>query len=81
MYIFSFRSRTQTLKFYDYLISEGIDVRVINTPRAVSADCGLSVTVPQKNIDAAQRALGYESFDTFVGVFIQADCGIRRVRF
>ena len=40
-----FRSRSAALSFASALRSHGVSGRVVNTPRALSASCGLSVRV------------------------------------
>ncbi len=38
-----FRSRSEALAFNSLLASRGVRGRVVNTPRALSAGCGLSI--------------------------------------
>lgn len=40
-----FRSRTDALSFNSRLASYGVSGKVVNTPRALSLSCGLSVRV------------------------------------
>ncbi len=78
MYLFAFRSRTQSMKLYDLLRSNDIACEIINTPREVSASCGLSVSVPD---DAIERAVGIQNYyrtETLIGVFYHDDRGYRR---
>lgn len=78
MYLFAFRSRTQTMKLFDLLRSNGIECEIINTPREVSASCGLSVSTQP---DALQRALDIYKYyhpDTLIGVFYYDGQGYRR---
>ncbi len=82
MLLFAFRSRTQSLKLYDTFRMQDIDCKIVNTPRKVSASCGLTVTVDP---DDAPRALDvYESAfrgaDTLIGIFIDDAQGFRRYR-
>ena len=39
--IAAFRSRQQVLRFEDIMRREGVNVRVVTTPRAVALGCGL----------------------------------------
>ena len=41
--IAAFRSRQQVLRFEDVLRREGVNVRIVTTPRTVAMGCGLSV--------------------------------------
>lgn len=43
--IIVFRSRSEALAFNSRLASKGVGGKVVNTPRALSASCGLSVRV------------------------------------
>ena len=40
-----FRSRGDALRFISVLSARGVQGRIVNTPRALSASCGLSVRV------------------------------------
>ena len=78
MVLFAFRSRTQSMKLYDLLRTSGLECEIINTPREVSASCGLSVRVPD---DEAERALGVYNYyhpDTLLGVYYGDERGYRR---
>lgn len=80
MLLFAFRSRTQSMKIYDTFRVRGVSCEIINTPREVSASCGLSVTVPAED---AERALGiydYYKPDTLIGIFLKDERGYRRYR-
>lgn len=79
MYLFSFRSRTQAMKLYDLLRGGGLECEIINTPREVSASCGLSVTVPPECYERAVGIYEYHSVDTLIGVFYNDGVGYRRV--
>lgn len=81
MYIFSFRSRTQSMKFYDMLREENIPSKIINTPREVSVGCGLSVMVNDSSLTEARRVFGYTLYDTFLGLFQITDSTARRMDF
>ena len=41
--IFAFRSRAQSMKYYNELKKTGVNCALINTPREISVGCGLSV--------------------------------------
>lgn len=69
MYIFSFRSRTQSMKFYDSLRAEKISCNIINTPRQVTGVCGLSVSIGDSNLAAAKKVFASSAYDTFFGIY------------
>ena len=69
MYVFAFRSRTQSMKLYDILHEHGVECDIVNTPREVSASCGLSVRVADENRDRAVSLFDYYRPDTLIGIF------------
>lgn len=80
MYIFAFRSRTRSMRLYDLLRSGGVDCEIINTPREVSASCGLSVRVSDAEIERAIGVYEYYRLDTLIGVFYYDGNTYRRYR-
>lgn len=79
-YIFAFRSRNQSMRFYETLKRDGVPSRIISTPRAVSVGCGLSVQVSPDYVDSGRKLLGFHNFDSFLGLFFAEHNGcIRRV--
>lgn len=78
MYLFAFRSRTQSMKLYDLLRSNGIECEIINTPREVSASCGLSVRVASEWAERALGVFNYYHPDTLIGVFYYDERGYHR---
>ena len=68
-YIFSFRSRSAAMNFYDVLRCEGVRGTIVNTPRELGLGCGLSVRVEQNNFEAARRVLGTFRSERFAGVY------------
>ena len=80
MYLFAFRSRTQSMKLYDMLRTGGIDCEIINTPREVSASCGLSVRVPDSGGERAMQVYEYYKLDKLIGVFYTDGNGYKRYR-
>ncbi len=67
--IFAFRSRAQSMKFYNELKKSGISCSLINTPRDVSVGCGLSVKADETAYAATVRLLRTMSLNTFLGAF------------
>ena len=80
MYLFAFRSRTRSMRLYDLLRSGGVECEIINTPREVSASCGLSVRVPDTDIDRAMGIYEYYRLDALIGVFYTDVNGYKRYR-
>lgn len=80
MYLFAFRSRTQSMKLYDTLTLSGIKCEIINTPRQVSTSCGLSVRVPDSEGERAMAVFDYYNPDTLIGIFYCDQRGCRRYR-
>ena len=79
-YIFSFRSRNQSIGFFETVSRAGVGAKIINTPRAISIGCGLSVKVCASDIDAAQALLDRCACDTFLGLFYYNGAELVRVR-
>ena len=78
-YIFSFRSRSQSISFFDKITKKGYNVKLINTPRVVSVGCGLSVKINANCIDEIILLFDKDSFDTFLGLFYFNGSEISRI--
>ena len=68
--IAAFRSRQQVMKFEEVLRREGLNVRVISTPRDVALGCGLSVQFHARDIKAVQNALSRLKPVNLIGVYL-----------
>ena len=79
-YIFSFRLRSQSIGFFEAVTREGIEAKIINTPRAVSIGCGLSVKVCARDIEACEKIFDACANDTFLGLFYYGGAELVRVR-
>ncbi|MCL2848172.1 MAG: DUF3343 domain-containing protein [Firmicutes bacterium] len=79
-YIFAFRSRSESMGFYQRLNSLGIETKLISTPRIISIGCGLSVKVGTEYLETASDSLNACSVSTFLGVFYYNGNEIIRVR-
>jgi hypothetical protein len=64
-----FRSRTQTMTFFNILKSYRINCFVVNTPRQIMTACGISVKFDTKSLDFAKNILFRRKFDSFVGFY------------
>lgn len=67
--IVAFRSRTHTVKFYEYLRRAGINGEIVNTPKEAGVGCGLSVKVSPVKLRLVKRALLFTSLSSFAGLF------------
>lgn len=67
--IAAFRSREQTIKFYENLRTHRVNCSVINTPKEASVGCGISVKYPSRYQHTAQLVLSRGKFNTFIGFF------------
>jgi hypothetical protein len=77
-YIFAFRSRNQSMRFYDDLCRVRVCARIVSTPRAASAGCGLSVRVNAADYNAARAVFARLHYDAFLGLFRSDSEGITR---
>lgn len=68
-YLAVFKSRTQTLRFYERLRGLGVPCSVVNTPRRASLGCGLSVKFPAPYLSRVRRMLGSENYYSYGGLF------------
>ena len=67
--IAAFRSRQQVLRFEDILRREGVNVRVVTTPRAVALGCGLSVRFQMQDLEKVRRAVAAQRPTNLVGIY------------
>lgn len=68
-YIVAFRSRSDTLSFYNFLKDNGISVSVVNTPKDAGVGCGLSIKTPKSFAPFINNALKLFRAKSFAGVF------------
>lgn len=78
-YIFSFRSRSESIGFFESVTKAGLSAKLINTPRQISVGCGLSVKVASRHIDAAGKLLNAEIYKTFLGLFYYNGSAVVRI--
>lgn len=67
--IAAFRSRQQVLRLESALRQEGLDVRVVNTPREVALGCGLSVQFDIRDAERVLRAVRRLRPANLIGVY------------
>ncbi len=76
--IFAFRSRSQSMRFYNELKNRRVDCSLINTPREVSLGCGLSVRTDESAYGLAVALLNSLRLNTFLGAFRLSGTGQSR---
>jgi len=79
-YVFSFRSRNQSIGFFETAIAAGLNAKIIHTPRAISIGCGLSVKICACDIAVAEEILHKCAYDTFLGLFYYNGAEVVRIR-
>ena len=67
--IAAFRSRQQVLRFEDILRRDGVNVRVVTTPRTVALGCGLSVRFALEDAECVRAALRRANPGNLIGVY------------
>ena len=67
--IASFRSRQQALRLEDALRRDGVDVRIITTPRAVAMGCGLSVRFDLQDANRVRTAVQRTRPQNMIGLY------------
>ena len=70
-----FRSRAETVKFYEYLRSYGASAEILNTPKSAGAGCGLSVKFSPEILPAVKRAAQAFPNKSFAGFFLVKSVG------
>lgn len=68
--IVAFRSRANTIKFYEILRNNNIYAEIVNTPKEAGVGCGLSVKVNKSQLEIIKRAIRSLSMPSFAGIFL-----------
>jgi len=76
--IISFRSRSHTIRFNDFLHRNGIGGEVINTPKEAGVGCGLSVKIPYGAFPIVKQAVFRSGLSSFAGFFLVKIVGGKR---
>lgn len=75
-----FRSRSQAVRFYDFLSGFGVRGEIINTPSEAEVGCGLSVKVSRSAYPVAVAAARKFNGGSMVGFFlVKSEYGRRSV--
>lgn len=77
--VIAFRSRAETIRFYEFLKSNGFTAGIINTPKEAGVGCGLSVKIPVGAMQLVRRALNFFPARSFAGFFAVKTVGGRYV--
>ena len=75
--IAAFRSRQQVLRFEDVLRREGVNVRIVTTPRTGAMGCGLSVRFALEDAERVRAALRRANPGNLIGVYRVEQAGGR----
>ena len=63
-----YRSRSVSIRAYNFLLSNGITCALVSTPRSANVGCGLSVKFAKVDFPRVKQAL--MNGETFVGFFL-----------
>ena len=74
-----FRSRTETMKFYNLLGKSGVACEIISTPREAKVGCGLSVKFDGRYLSSVNKLLPRYGFKSFVSFYETGHFGIKRI--
>lgn len=64
-----FKSRNETLYFFNMFKSKRLPAQIINTPKEAGQACGISVRFNESNLSIAQSFLQTKPFRSFYGFF------------
>ena len=64
-----FSSRSETMQFYKVIKNYGLFCSVINTPRTLSASCGVSTKIDNRLIQPSIMVLHKLHLHTFKGLY------------
>ena len=68
-YLAAFRSRAQTMNFFQAAKQSNIPCSIVNTPREASVGCGISVSYAPEYHYAIQSVFYRGGFSAFIGYF------------
>jgi hypothetical protein len=77
--IVSYRSRSHTVKFHEFLNHIGVQNEIINTPKEAGVGCGLSVKVKKSDFYIVKRAVSHLNLNSFAGFFLSSIKSGKRV--
>lgn len=74
----AFRSRSDTVKFSNFLRNNGYESEIINTPKEAGVGCGLSVKIYPSMIPLMRTAVKISNLKSFAGFFLVKTVGGKR---
>ena len=63
-----YRSRSVSIRAYNFLLNNGVTCALVSTPRAAGVGCGLSVKLNKSDLPRVKSVLS--SAETFAGFFL-----------
>lgn len=75
----SFRSRNDTVGFYNFLKRNGLRCEIANTPKEAGVGCGISVKFRAEYLRAVKSALQVYGTRSFAGFFIVRPFGNKKM--
>ncbi|MCH5156397.1 MAG: DUF3343 domain-containing protein [Clostridiales bacterium] len=63
-----YRSRSVSIRAYNYLLNNGVTCALVSTPRSANVGCGLSVKFDKSVFPRVRQTLA--NGETFVGFFV-----------
>lgn len=73
-----FRSRTQSMEFYNALKGHGITAQLVSAPKQANVGCALACKIPYSALPKAKGLLLIKKYSTFVGFFKVTSIGNRK---
>lgn len=64
-----FKSRTDTMRFYNIIKRHGSFCSIINTPRILISSCGISVKISGASVNIARQIISANNFSSFFGIY------------
>lgn len=64
-----FRSRTQSMEFYNALKKQGITAQLVSAPKQANVGCALACKIPYSAFPGAKTLLSVKRYSTFAGFF------------
>ena len=74
-----FRSRTQTVGFIQYMRSQGIEIKAINTPAEAKIGCGISACFSVSQVAFARQVISALGLTSFRGFYIIQKDGFKQI--
>ncbi len=66
----TYKSRSHTVKFSEFLRKNGIKNEIINTPKEAGVGCGLSAKISVSDYLTVKKAVRMANLPSFVGFFL-----------